>query len=441
MDSSLHTAPASELPLWLATASEPFDGVSSMPMQGLLDRIGNCRIVLLGEASHGTSEFYRARERITRALIQDKGFNLIALEGDWPDVARLDHYVRHANYPPSEWTAFSRFPTWMWRNEEVRQFIDWLHDHNLSREPDERVGLYGLDLYSLYGSIRAILEYLDDAAPEVAKMARDRYRCLMPFENDPRNYSRQSLHPEYQHCEQAVLSMLKDLQSLRQRFAEHDGSRFLNAVQNARLVANAEHYYRTLFYATPSAWNLRDSHMFETLQALLEHHGKDAKVVVWAHNSHLGGSDATDMSRRGEYNLGHLCRHHYGDAVYSVGFGTDHGTVAAVSDWDEPLEIKTVQPALEHSYEALCHHTGVSCFMLPLRKNRHHNLVEALRNERLERAIGVIYRPRTERQSHYFHASLPEQFDEYIWFEQSEAITPLSTEALAGVPDTYPFGF
>lgn len=429
-----------ELAAQIAAVAEPFDSVDELPLDGLLERIGDRRVVLIGESSHGTSEFYRARQRITRALIEEKGFDFVAIEGDWPDVARIDHYVRHAEHPPSEWQAFARFPVWMWRNEEVREFVDWLRVHNADRRADERVGFHGLDLYSLYNSIREILNYLDEVDPQTAAVARERYGCLTPFQSDPATYARAALNPGYATCEAPVLKMLQDLQRRDQEYAEHDGERFLDAVQNARLVANAEEYYRSMFYGSRSAWNLRDTHMFETLEELLAHHGEGSRAVVWAHNSHVGNARATDMSRRGEFNIGELCRARFGDEAYLIGFGTHTGTVAAASNWDSPMEVKEVRPSLEKSYENLCHQTGRAGFILPLETGSDKRVVRGLSHPRLERAIGVIYRPETERQSHYFEATLTAQFDEYIWVERSRAVTPLTTASLRGAPDTYPFG-
>ncbi|SDW30492.1 protein-L-isoaspartate(D-aspartate) O-methyltransferase [Marinobacter mobilis] len=423
----------------IADAALSFDSVDQMPLEGLLERIGDSRIVLLGEASHGSSEFYLARAQITRALIEQKGFSFVAIEGDWPDAAQVDHYVRHAEYPASEWTAFARFPTWMWRNEEFRGFVDWLRSHNGGLPAEQRVAFHGLDLYSLYSSIQSILEYLDEVDPETAAVARERYGCLTPYQSDPAAYSRAALNPHYHSCEESVLAMLSEIQQRHRHYAEHDGDRFLNTVQNARLVANAEEYYRTLFYGSRSAWNMRDTHMFETLENLLQHHREGSRVVVWAHNSHVGDSDATEMALRGEFNIGRLCRARYGREVYSIGFGTYSGTVAAASDWNRPMEIKQVHPALEGSIEALCHQCGVARFLLPLRQGDP-MLLNGLATRHLERAIGVIYRPETERQSHYFETRLPDQFDEYVWFDETRAVTPLVTESLSGCPDTYPFG-
>jgi protein-L-isoaspartate(D-aspartate) O-methyltransferase len=424
----------------LAKASKKFTTIDSVDLEPMLQRIGDARIVLLGEATHGTSEFYRMRERISRTLIERKGFSFVAIEGDWPDAARIDHYVRHMEYPPSEWLAFARFPVWMWRNRETRQFVDWLRAHNAEVEPGKRVAFHGLDLYSLYNSIRSVLDYLDSVDPRIAQVARRRYGCLTPWQADPAAYGHAALTGDYQTCEHEVTLMLVDLMQKRRAYAEHDGERFLDAVQNARLVANAEHYYRTMYYGSRSSWNLRDSHMFETLKNLLSFHGPTSKAIVWAHNSHVGDSAATEMSARDEYNIGHLCREEFAKASYSIGFGTDRGTVAAASNWDEPMQVKTVRPALAGSYERLCHETGDPRFLLPLRELVPAALAAGLMQSRLERAIGVIYRPETELQSHYFEAVLPRQFDEYVWFDETSAVTPLQTKELRGLPDTYPFG-
>ena len=424
----------------IAASCEEFDTIASADLEPLLERIGDARVVLLGEATHGTAEFYRMRERISRELIERKGFSFIAIEGDWPDAARIDHYVRHATYPASEWTAFARFPTWMWRNREVREFVDWLRKRNTHLDPGKRVAFHGLDLYSLYTSINSVLTYLDDVDPPTAQVARQRYGCLTPWQADPATYGHAALTGGYQTCEHEVVSILTALLQKHRAYAEHDGERFLDAVQNAKLVASAEHYYRIMYYGSRASWNLRDSHMFGTLQNLLHFYGPDSKAIVWAHNSHVGDSAATEMSARGEYNIGHLCREEFGNACYAIGFGTDSGTVAAASDWDGPMEIKAVRPSLPQSYERLCHDSGVANFLLPLRKPTNAGLVGALSAPRLERAIGVIYRPETELQSHYFQAMLPRQFDEYVWFDKTRAVTPLSTSELEGLPDTYPFG-
>ncbi|HLX16616.1 MAG TPA: protein-L-isoaspartate(D-aspartate) O-methyltransferase [Bradyrhizobium sp.] len=425
----------------LADAAESFPSIEKADLNPLLERIGSARIVLLGEATHGTSEFYRMRERITRELIVEKGFRFVAIEADWPDAARVDHYVRHFQYPPSEWTAFARFPTWMWRNTEVRDFVSWLRKHNGTVEKTKRVAFHGLDLYSLYDSIRSVLNYLDEVDPKSARVARERYGCLTPWQRDPATYGHAALTGSYPTCEADVVRALTDLLAKRRAYAEHDGERFLDAEQNARLIANAERYYRIMYYGSRASWNLRDNHMFETLKNLLAFHGPDSKAVVWAHNSHVGNAGATEIAARGEHNIGQLCRREFGDKAYLVGFGTHSGTVAAASAWDGPMEIKDIRPSLANSYERLCHATGHARFMLGLR-GRSDDLCgpDGLAKERLERAIGVIYRPETEMASHYFRANLPQQFDEYVWFDTTKAVTPLDTAEVKGLPDTYPFG-
>ena len=424
----------------IAGAAEPFDSIDTADFGPLLERVGSARIVLLGEATHGTSEFYRMRERISRELIIKKGFRFIAIEGDWPDAARVDNYVRHVEYSASEWTAFARFPTWMWRNNEVRNFINWLREHNAATRHEARIAFHGLDLYSLYVSIHSVLSYLDQVEPEAAQVARQRYGCLTPWQGDPAAYGHAALTGSYHTCEQQVVRALKDLLERRVAYAKRDGERFFDAVQNARLVANAERYYRIMYYGSRASWNLRDEHMFTTLKNLLAFYGTGSKAIVWAHNSHVGNSAATEMALRGEHNIGHLCRQEFGGNAYLIGFGTNSGTVAAASDWDGPMEIKKVQPALPKSYERLFHATGCARFTLSLRNRPELTAMEGLGKPQLERAIGVIYRPETERASHYFQAVLPRQFDEYIWFDDTRAVTPFDTAELAGLPDTYPFG-
>jgi protein-L-isoaspartate(D-aspartate) O-methyltransferase len=424
---------------FIASQCEPFDDIDTAPFDRLLERIGDARVVCLGEASHGTSEFYEMRARITRALIERKGFTVVALEADWPEAQRLDRHVRGTSVEPHPEQAFDRFPTWMWANHEVMDFVDWLKSHNDDvRDPGRRAGIYGLDLYSLHRSIASVVRYLDDVDPEAARIARHRYSCLQPWQQDPAAYGAAVLSGRYRACEHDVVSMLSELVRERLRLAQSDPDRAFDAERNAHLVAHAEEYYRTMYYGSELSWNLRDQHMFDTLEAVLRHRGADSRAVVWAHNSHLGDAAWTEMSTRGEYNVGQLVRTRYGEDSYLIGFGTDHGTVAAASNWDAPMQIKRVQPSHERSYERLCHKSGVESFLLPLR-----GATTALRRElmpeRLERAIGVIYRPETELQSHYFHAVLPRQFDEWIWFDETRAVEPLAVETRQGMPETYPF--
>lgn len=424
----------------IAKSATSFVNPEKADFTPLLDRIGEARVVLIGEASHGTSEFYQIRAAITKRLIEEKGFNIVAIEGDWPDAARIDHYVRHRDAQRSEWTAFARFPTWMWRNTETSTFVDWLHERNSSKADKDRAAFHGLDLYSLYTSVRIVIDYLEARDRELAELARQRYGCLSPWEADPAAYGHAALTGHYKKCEQDVAHMLAELLEKRQQLASEDGERFFDAAQNARLVANAEEYYRIMYYGSRASWNLRDRHMFETLKNILTHHGSKSKAVVWAHNSHIGNAKATEMSRRGEYNIGQLCREHFGRQSYHIGFGTHDGTVAAASSWDGDMQVMSVRPSHAQSYERLFHMTNLPGLILPLGKGAPKELRESLTKPRLERAIGVIYRPESELASHYFEAVLPQQFDEYIWVDRTKAVTPLHVSELEGLPETYPFG-
>jgi protein-L-isoaspartate(D-aspartate) O-methyltransferase len=434
-------SPPQQVAALIRESAEPFDDLETADLGALLERIGDSRVVLLGEATHGTSEFYRFRARLTRELVLRKGFNIVAVEADWPDAARIDGYVRGREMPPAEEPVFARFPTWMWRNREVLDLVEWLRMHNDGvAEPQRKVSFHGLDLYSLYSSIGAVIRYLEKVDPEAAQVARLRYGCLTPWERDPALYGRAALTRRFNLCEAEVLTTLREMLDRRMEYATRDGERFLDAVQNARLVANAERYYRAMYYGSAESWNLRDRHMFDTLLMLLGFRGPEAKAVVWEHNSHLGNAAATEMGARGELNVGQLTREHFGDDAYLVGFGTDHGTVAAATNWDDEMEIKRVRPAHPESYERLCHLTEVPAFRLHLREPERAELREELEIPRLERAIGVIYRPETELLSHYFQAVLPWQFDEYVWFDETRAVTPLGTQEVRGMPETYPFG-
>jgi protein-L-isoaspartate(D-aspartate) O-methyltransferase len=358
-----HLRPGNREPAGLiAAAAEALPDLADADFGRVADRFGEARLVLMGEATHGTSEFYRARAELTKRLIVKHGYTVIAVEADWPDAARIDRYVRGRADGADGMAAFTRFPTWMWRNAEVSTFLDWLHSYNQTiAAPEQRVGFYGLDLYSLNASIAGVLDYLDRHDPEAAQLARERYGCLTPWQHDPASYGRAALRPGFRTCERAVLAMLGDLLIGRLDDAVKDGESFLDAAQNARLVAAAERYYRTMYYGAAESWNLRDRHMFETLQAVLAARGPGTKAVVWAHNSHIGDARATEMGKiRDELNIGQLCREAYGAKARLLGFGTDRGTVAAASNWDGPMEIKDVRPAHEDSYEWLCGKAGGS---------------------------------------------------------------------------------
>ena len=434
------SAPALVQALIRETA-EPLQEIEGADVGPLTERIGDSRLVLIGEATHGTSEFYSMRAEITKQLIARKGFQFVAIEADWPDAARIDQYVRGLEpVDGHRWEAFSRFPTWMWRNREVLDFVEWLRDYNRSiSDPQKRVAFYGLDLYSLFTSIRAVLDYLDRADPEAAKIARLRYGCLTPWEGDPALYGRLAVGGRYRVCEDEVVAVLTDLLKQRLRYTQYDGARFLDAVQNARLVANAERYYRIMYYGSNESWNHRDQHMFDTLDLLLGFHGAGAKAAIWEHNSHLGNAAATEMGAGGQTNVGHLCRQRFGKSAYLIGQGTDHGTVAAAVNWDEPVEFMPVRPGHPGSYENLFHDTRVEAFCLHLREPRKADLRAEMAVSRLERAIGVVYRSDTELASHYFHAQLSHQFDEFVWFDHTKAVRPISNDEARHFLPEHPF--
>src|SRR5215204_5755302 len=428
------------LPEMIAETAEPLPDLDEPAFGRLFDRFANRRVVLLGEASHGTSEFYRARAAITRRLIEEHGFTIVAVEADWPDAAAIDGYVRDRPARERAEPPFQRFPTWMWRNSETAALIEWMREHNEDiPELDRRAGFYGLDIYNMSGSIAAVLEYLDKVDPEAAALARERYGCLTPWQKEPSTYGHAVLTAGYRKCEQAVIDQCRELLQRRLDYAAQDSEGFLDAAQYTRLVASAERYYRIMYYGGPESWNLRDTHMFETLGHLLDARGPQSKAIVWAHNSHIG--DARMGVVREELNIGQLCRETFGDGAALIGFGTHTGTVAAATDWGGAMEVKRVRPSHRESYERLCHLAGVPRFLLDLGKGRHDALRHRLLEPRLERFIGVIYRPEAELLSHYWDASLPQQFDAYVWFDETLAVTPLGPQhAKPGAPDTYPFG-
>jgi erythromycin esterase-like protein len=412
----------------------------------LLKRIGDARFVLIGEASHGTHEFYRLRAQITKRLIAEKGFNAVAVEADWPDAYRVNQFVRSESKDEDAVEAlagFQRFPAWMWRNADVLDFIGWLRNYNDGHHV-KRAGFYGLDLYSLHASIRAVLDFLDKVDPEAARRARYRYGCFEHFGEDTQAYGYAASFGLGKSCEDEAVSQWVEMRRRAAELSRRDGrvfpDEFFFAEQNARLVKNAEEYYRSMFRERVSSWNLRDTHMAETLDALVQHLGaKNAKVVIWAHNSHLGDARATEVGQRGELNLGQLVRQRYGKDAVLVGFSTYTGTVTAASDWDGPAERKYVRPALLGSYESLFHRSGVPNFLLLLDNGQ--EVTTFLRESRLERAIGVIYLPQSERVSHYFHAQLPDQFDAILHLDETRAVEPLERAAVwerGEVPETYP---
>lgn len=426
-----------------ALALEPSRGVGP-----ILDLIGDARVVLIGEATHGTHEFYHARAHLTQALVASRGFSIVALEADWPDAARASRWVRGDGDDATAADAladFVRFPRWMWRNRVMVRFLEWLRDHNSKQDGARRVGVYGLDLYSLHRSMAAVLRYLDRVDPAAAARARQRYACFELFGDDPQAYGHATTHGMAPSCEREAIAQLVELQRRAAAYAGRDGrvaaDEYFSAEQNARVVSDAESYYRVMFSGGRESWNLRDRHMMSTLEAVIDHVTRlngSARAVVWAHNSHLGDARATQMGLQGELNVGQLAREKFGAAVRSIGFTTHTGSVTAAKNWDEPPELMAVRPSLPGSYERLFHDTGLPAFVLDLSGP----VATVLRSPRLERAIGVIYRPNTERHSHYFSASLPHQFDLVIHYDETRAVEPLElwSRRDADVADTWPTG-
>ena len=430
-------------------AAHPLTGAAE-DYDKLLQLIGNARFVLLGEASHGTHEFYRERAQMTKRLIKEKGFNVVAVEADWPDAYRVNRYVRGTSDDQESVDAlagFKRFPSWMWRNADVLDFVGWLRAHNDALGPERtKTGFYGLDLYSLRASVEAVLNYLEKVDAEGAWRARAHYACFDHFGTNLQAYGYATSLGLSESCEGEAVRTLLELRQRAAEYARRDGriaaDEFFYAEQNARLVRNAEAYYRTMFRGRGASWNLRDHHMAETLDALVAHldaQGQRTKAVLWAHNSHLGDARATELGGIGELNVGQLVRERYGREAVLIGFTTYSGTVTAASNWDAPAERKQVRPALPGSLETIFHETAVPRFLLDLRTGE--SAATALHAPRLERAIGVIYKPETERASHYFHARLAEQFDAVLHFDQTRAVEPLerTSQWEAGeVPETFP---
>ena len=426
----------------------------------LLDAIGGANVVLIGEASHGTHDFYKKRAEITKRLVLEKGFSAICVEGDWPDTLHVNRFIQQAAGAGAEnvtsaynaLSAFQRFPTWMWRNSVVLDFIDWLHAHNM-KHANYKVGFFGLDLYSLYTSMEATVKYLDRVDPTAAQRARSRYGCFDLFEKDSQAYGYAASFGMTKACEDEVIKQLVDLHKHSLQYESVDGrgamDEFFFAEQNARVVRNAERYYRSMFGSRIMSWNLRDKHMMETLGCIEEHYkrvGQRFKAIIWAHNSHLGDARATEMGKSGELNLGQLVRDQYGGKSFLIGFSTFTGTVTAASNWDGPAERKHVRRGLPGSYEALFHDVGLPNGMknFVVFLNKKTRAVELLRQPRLQRAIGVIYLPQSERMSHYFSAQLSDQFDAIIHIDETRALKPLDEttrwQTEEELPETYPTG-
>lgn len=426
----------------------------------ILEAIGDARLVLLGEATHGTHEFYRMRAEITKRLIREKNFAALAVECDWPDALTVSRFIQGREPSPSPNLAegaatalggYARFPRWMWRNADVLELVEWLRKHNDGMaDAAGKAGFFGLDLYSLRASMDAVVQYLASVDPDAAQRARTRYACFDHLAIDPQQYGYATTFGMRPDCELEVTRQLVGLSANRERYAQHDGiagfDEAFYAEQNARVAKNAENYYRAMFYGRDESWNLRDTHMADTLDALSAHlekrRGAPAKIVVWAHNSHIGDARATEMGEHGQLNLGQLVRERHGeDATFLLGFTTYTGTVTAASEWDNPAELKKVLPARSDSFEAVLHELGMPQLLLPIRGRA--ALANHLASRRLERAIGVIYLPRSERLSHYFYTDLSRQFDALIHIDKTRALKPLdalSEITQEEVPETYPSG-
>jgi erythromycin esterase-like protein/predicted phosphoribosyltransferase len=417
----------------------------------VLDYLGEAQVVLLGEASHGTHEFYRERARLTRRLIGEKGFSAVAVEADWPDAYRVNRYVRLTGSDADAegaLTDFQRFPGWMWRNADVLDFVGWLRAHNEAQRPEQRVGFYGLDLYSLHSSMRAVVDFLDRVDPDGARRARTRYACFDRFGQEMQSYAYAAGLNLEASCEREVVAQLVELRRRAADYARRDGrlapDDYFAAEQNARIVREAEAYYRTMLGGRIESWNLRDRHMADTLEELMRFlgHGRTLpRIVVWAHNSHVGDARATEMGERGELNVGQIARERFGGRVVNVGFTTATGTVTAAADWDGLPLRRRVRVPLTASYERVFHDSGVPQFLLSLRRDL--DLASALAVPHLERAIGVVYRPESERHSHYFRARLSDQFDYVVHLDETRAVEPLdrvpSWEPVE-LAETYPSG-
>jgi erythromycin esterase-like protein len=411
----------------LRAAAQPLTGRNE-DYDDLMKQVGDARVVMLGEATHGTHEFYRERMRITQRLVRDKGFSAVVIEGDWPDAYRVNQYVRGLGRDKNAEQAlagFTRFPRWMWGNTVVRDLVEWMRQHNTSLRPEaSRVGFYGMDLYSLPGSSEAVVQQLQSLDGAASTRARNRYQGFARFRSNPESYGLSALPGATSPEERAAREQLEELQR-SYNAAPNRKEEWFSALQNARVVKNAEEYYRVSYAGTESSWNLRDRHMADTLDALMAHlgtPGQPAKIVVWAHNSHVGDARQTTMGQSGEWTVGQLMRQRHPNETFLLGFTTYSGTVMAANQWDQPGQVERVRPSLPGSFGALFHETGIKNFLLPLRGEG--ELVLSMGEPRLERAIGVVYLPQTERESHYFQARMSKQFDAVIHIDASTAIKP-----------------
>jgi erythromycin esterase len=405
----------------------------------LIERIGNARFVLLGEASHGTSEYYQWRARLSSRLIAEKGFTFVAVEGDWPDCYHVNRYVK--GYSDAGKSArdvlhtFKRWPTWMWANWEIVAFAEWMYKYNKNKS--KKAGFYGLDVYSLWESMESILSYLEKIDPQAAQTARQAYQCFEPYGEDVQSYAWSTrMVPE--DCEDEVIDLLLEMQNRANRY-DGDPEAGFNAEQNALVIKNAEQYYRAMVRTDSGSWNVRDLHMMETLNRLIDFHGPNTKGIVWAHNTHIGDARYTDMAQAGMVNIGQLVREeHQSEGVVLAGFGCHHGSVIAGKSWGAPMERMKVPEGRPGSWEDVLHQTGEDDQLLLFDKE---NLSDEFRKPRGHRAIGVVYHPEMESYGNYVPTVLPERYDAYLYIDETEALHPLHIEPKeVNPPDTYPWG-
>jgi erythromycin esterase-like protein len=409
----------------------------------LMEQVGDARYVLLGEASHGTHEFYAWRDVLSRRLIVEKGFSFIAVEGDWPDCYRVNRYAKgYDEYGDSAHDVlhnFERWPTWMWANREVVALVEWLRQHNSGLPEQKKAGFYGLDVYSLWDSLYQVMGYLRRHDPSSLPAALRTFRCFEPYGEDVQDYARATRWVG-ESCEDEVVKLLAELRSAGPVLDQHDGESHFNAEQNAIVLKNAEHYYRTMVHGGPESWNIRDRHMAETLNRLMRHHGSGAKAIVWEHNTHIGDARYTDMADDGMVNIGQLVREqHDREGVVVVGFSSHRGNVIAGSEWGAPMERMRVPAARTGSWEDVLHGVG--------RQNRlllfaHADLDDELFIARGQRAIGVVYHPEYERYANYVPTVLPHRYDALLHIDESRALAPLHLKASLEheVPETFPSG-
>jgi erythromycin esterase-like protein len=427
----------------LERAASPLE--SARDLDPLIERIGDARFVLLGEASHGTSEFYTWRTELSKRLMAERGFTFIAVEGDWPDCYRVNRYVRGMPDSGASSTAvlhaFERWPTWMWANREVIALVDWLRDYNRRRSPDQRAGFYGLDVYSLWDSMRAVIEYLERIDPQLARNARSAYNCFEPYAEDVQEYARATaLVPT--SCEAEAVSVLRALRGRAPEFREDGREGYFNAEQNALVAKNAELYYRTMVRGGSASWNVRDTHMVETLDRLMQHHGPTSKAIVWEHNTHIGDARYTDMARARMVNVGQLVRQeHAEDGVVLVGFGSHRGTVIAAEEWGMPMQRMRVPPARDGSFEALLFEARVGDALF-LFDGTDNGGIRGLEAPMGHRAIGVVYDPNYERWGNYVPTIVPRRYDAFLYIDETRALDPLHMPVHVGgdLPETYPSG-